>query len=140
MKRTALLLGALVMSGGCAESPLPAEPSGNLGIVFSQETTPSVTSISTNPSPPLQYQPFTLTINGFNFDTASVQVQLSGSSSSSCPPPNGCAANSFTSKSSTQLVVYPVSLSILGTYGVRVRNGSGGTLSSGAPTFTITAW
>lgn len=81
-----------------------------------------VTSVTTSPSPAVQYQPFTITINGSGFDPATVQVQVTGSGTvpSSCP--YSCSSISFSSKTSTQLVIYPFSLSIPGTYNVWVRN------------------
>lgn len=90
-----------------------------------------VTSVTTSPSPAVQYQPFTITINGSGFDPASVQVQVTGSTTvpSSCP--YACTSMSFASKTSTQLVIYPFSLSIAGTYYVWVRNPVNYTWSGG---------
>lgn len=79
-----------------------------------------VTSVSTSPSPAVQYNPFTLTINGSGFDPSTVQVQITGTSTSSCP--TACTSFSFTSKTSTQIVIYPTTYSIPGTYQVWVRN------------------
>lgn len=79
-----------------------------------------VTSVTTTPSPAVQYQPYTITINGSGFDPATVQVQITGSSTSSCP--TACTYMTFTSKTATQMVIYPFSLSIAGTYQVWVRN------------------
>lgn len=90
---------------------------------------PIVSSVSTSPSPAVQYTPNTLTINGSGFNTSNVVVQLVGSASSSCP--TACTPTSFTTKTSTQLVLYPVSLSIAGTYTVYVRNGAGGNPGGG---------
>ncbi len=36
--------------------------------------TPRISSVSTNPSPPRQYQPFTLTLNGSRFDPSTAQI------------------------------------------------------------------
>lgn len=94
---------------------------------------PSVYSVTTNPSPAKQYHPFTVTVNGAGFDPALVEVRLIGSGS--CPSP-GCKLTSFTSKTSTQLVINS-SLSMPGTYTLSVRNGRDGHWSSTGHTVTL---
>lgn len=94
------------------------------GVLYPAPAAPTVTSVSTNPSPARQYNPFYITINGSGFNTATAEVLLfpAGSSTPS-------VITSFSSKTSTQLVAGPVTLSIAGTYGVSVRNVYNGKMS-----------
>lgn len=96
---------------------------------------PSISSVTTNPSPAKQYLPFTVTINGSGFNTSLVEVRLVGAGS--CPMP-GCNLTGFTSKTSTQLVINS-SLSMPGTYTLSVRNGRDGHWSSTGHTVTLTS-
>lgn len=96
---------------------------------------PTVTSVTSNPSPAKQYQPFSITINGSGFDPNTVQIRLLGAGS--CPSP-GCTPTSYSTKTSTQLVISTFSLSQPGTYTVNVRNGPLGTWSTNTHTVTLT--
>ena len=84
---------------------------------------PTVYSVTTTPSPAVQYNPFSTTINGAGFDPAVVEVKLAGSTTSGCNDTNPCYLTSFSTKTTTQLVIPSTTLSIPGTYTVWVRNG-----------------
>ncbi|GIU76285.1 MAG: hypothetical protein KatS3mg004_3372 [Bryobacteraceae bacterium] len=101
--------------------------------------TPSLTSFSTSPSPPVAGQPFTLTLNGSNFDPALAQIVIYGTGCGPCVIPNG----SLTTKTTTQ-IAGPVTLTSSGSFDIRAQNGSGGGLSNtltlvlGTPAPTLT--
>ena len=96
-----------------------------------------VTSVTSSPSPAKQYIPFSTTVLGSGFDPSNVRIELTGvSHPSSCPTP--CVFTTFTQKTSTRLVASPMSLSIAGTYHVRVRNGPNGKPSQNSQTVTLT--
>jgi hypothetical protein len=102
--------------------------------------TPSLSNLSTNPSPPVAGQQFTLTLNGTSFTPSSIQLLIYGGSCGPCTVANG----TLTSKTATQ-VVTPVTLSSAGSYNIYAQNGSGGgqsnslTLVIGTPTPSLTA-
>lgn len=96
---------------------------------------PTVTSVASNPSPAKQYLPFSITINGSGFDPSTVEIRLLGAGS--CPSP-GCTPTSYSTKTSTQLVISSFSLSQPGTYTVNVRNGPTGLWSTNTHTVTLT--
>jgi len=84
-----------------------------------------------------------LTIAGSGFDTATVQVAVTGPG---CPLASPCLVTNgeLTSRSSTQIVA-PVTLRTSGQFTIQARNGTGGSLSNGlnitvvsAPAPTIT--
>lgn len=91
---------------------------------------PNVTSVTTNPTPPRQYQTFTMTINGSQFDPATVEIVYS----QKCYPPGTWCSQVYpntqiTTKTATQLVAPNWTFSIADTVRVQVRNGLGGNLS-----------
>ena len=89
--------------------------------------TPSITNISPTS---VTAGAFSLTINGSNFNTSTIQIVVTGPncpSTTSCVVPNGV----LTSKSSNQ-IVGPVTINTAGTFTIQVQNGSGTTLSNGA--------
>lgn len=98
---------------------------------------PLLNSLATNPSPPKRYLPFSVTLTGVDFDPATVRAVITGSPSSSCPTACYIENSSFSSKSATQLYAPYFSLSILGTYDIRVQNGTTGYMSPGTLQFTI---
>lgn len=104
-------------------------------------TTPALNGLSTNPSPPLSNQQFTLTLNGSNFDPNSVQILINGGSCGPCTIANGL----LSTKTASQ-VVAPVTLATAGSYNITVQNGAGGgqsnalTLVIGTPTPTLNSF
>jgi hypothetical protein len=97
---------------------------------------PTLTTLVTNPSPAKQYIPMSITLTGSGFDPATAQAVITGGPGSSCPTACYINNNVFSTKTSTQLVAPYFSLSITGTYTLRVRNGEGG-LSSAGRNFTV---
>jgi hypothetical protein len=99
---------------------------------------PVLSSLSTNPSPPKRYLPFTITLTGSGFNPATVEAVITGGPTSGCPSATPCYIlnNQFSTKTSTQLVV-TYSMSIAATYNLRVRNGDGGTLSVSGFNYTV---
>jgi hypothetical protein len=92
---------------------------------------PTVTSLTTAPSPPVQYTPFNITITGSGFDPNTVEAWYYGPGQSSYT-----YQYTLSSKTSTQLTVSNFVYGTTGTYTVAVRNGPNGTWS--APlTFTV---
>jgi hypothetical protein len=95
---------------------------------------PSLTSLTTNPSPARVYQPFSVTITGSGFDPATVQVVYT---MEGCSPQYSCQnviPNSGLSvKTETQLVIPNLTFSIAATYDFQARNGSNGTLTNIIP-------
>ena len=119
---------------GCPEGSFsPNRNSSNLVTLTVAPLLPTVTSLVTVPQPPVALTQFTLTVNGANFDPASVQVVISGGT---------CAANclftnsQLTTKTALQITL-PVTLDA-GTYTVAARNGAAGTPSSSV-TLIVTA-
>jgi hypothetical protein len=102
--------------------------------------TPSLSTLSTSPNPPVTGQQFTLTLNGSNFTPSSVQILIYGGSCGPCTIANGI----LTTETATQ-VAAPVTLSTAGSYNIYAQNGAGGgqsnslTLVIGTPTPTLTA-
>ncbi|MGD0991528.1 MAG: hypothetical protein ABR998_03575 [Gemmatimonadales bacterium] len=103
---------------------------------------PTLTSLSTNPSPPTQYQPFSLTVNGsyFNPDSAQLVYALEG-----CQ--GGCQQvipnSALSGKTHNQLVESSLILDAPGTYDFQVRNSPTGPLSAVIqlgvnPSFSVT--
>ncbi len=90
--------------------------------------TPSISSISPTS---VGAGVFSETINGSNFDPATVEVVINGPSCSPCTVPN----SALTTKTSSQ-VVAPVTLGNTGSFTFQVRNGSSGTLSN-SQTLTV---
>lgn len=90
----------------------------------------TISSFTTNPNPPLLYQPFTLTLNGSGFNPTNVDVMFT----QNCFPPNNIscplsimAANwSLTTKTSTQVVTPGMTFGTPGTLYITTRNGDGG--------------
>src|SRR4029079_7737235 len=76
---------------------------------------------------------FNETINGSNFDPATVEVVINGPSCAPCTVPNGA----LTTKTSSQ-VVAPVNLVNTGSFTFQVCNGGSGTLSN-SQTLTVNA-
>jgi len=105
--------------------------SGGLGYAYlyhNAEPAPTLSTLSTNPSPPKQYLSATYTLGGSAFDAAFAQVFITGDSSiTSCP--TACTM-SVTSRSATQ-VVANIALTVPGPYTVTVKNGDGGGTSAG---------
>ncbi len=103
--------------------------------------TPSLSSLSTSPSPPVVGQQFTLTINGSNFDPGTAQILVFGTSCGPCTVPNGV----LTTKTATR-IAGPVTLNTSGSFDIRVQNGPGGgqsnalTLTVGTATPSLTAY
>ena len=95
-------------------------------------TTTNISPTSVTASP----NSFPLTINGSNFNPATVQIVVTGPS---CPTTTSCVVSNgvLTTKNSGQ-VVGPVTISNAGTFTIQVQNGSAGTLSNGQ-TLTATA-
>ncbi len=92
---------------------------------------PALSSDSTNPSPPVQYLPFSLTLYGTGIDPATVEIVYSQPPTYPGQPgsetiPNG----NLTNKTSTQVTVNPISFSIPGPVYFSVKNGEGGALSN----------
>ena len=110
------------------------------GVSLTVGSGPSITSISSNPNPPVQGQQFTLTINGSNFDPSSAQIVITGTLCTPCTVPNGV----LTTKTAST-IVGPVTLNNSGSFTVTVQNGSGGATSNGVsltvgtPSITITS-
>jgi hypothetical protein len=95
--------------------------------------TPSISSLSPNPNPPVAGQQVSLTINGSNFDPSTVEILITGTACSPCTVPNGV----LTTKTSSQ-VIGPVTLNNSGSFSVSVKNvGSG--LQSGTLSLTVNA-
>ncbi len=101
--------------------------------------TPSLGNLSTNPSPPVVGQPFTLTINGSGFDPNTAQILIFGTNCGPCTVTNGA----LTTKSAAQ-IAGPVTLSS-GSFNITVQNGSGGgqsnslslTVGAALPSFNL---
>ena len=137
--------GALTPDWGKA---VPQNPSPSCGFDVKFTTTtvsdihnpppPLVTGATTNPSPAVQYQPFSLTLTGSGFDPAVVQIVYT----LNCDPPSpSCEAevipnSGISSKTETQLVVSQMTFGTAGTLYVHARNGDTGPLS-GYQTVTI---
>lgn len=85
------------------------------------ELVPSISGISTSPSPPLVGQNFTLTVRGSNF-TSDARILISGPGCAPCIAP-------FPTVTSDTLTV-PTAIRSSGTFTVAVQNGAGGTLSN----------
>lgn len=98
--------------------------SSNMSVTVNNPPTPVLTTVVTSPnSPPKQYTPFNLTINGSSFVPSSVEVVYS----QSC---GGCSAvwtnSQITTKTATQLVLTNRVFSIPGPIWIQVRNGPAG--------------
>ncbi len=96
-----------------------------------RRATPTVSSLSPNPSPPAAGQQFSLIVNGSNFDPATAEILITGTGCSPCTIPN----SALTIKTSTQ-VVGPVTLSNSGSFSVSVENVASG-LQSGTLSLTV---
>jgi hypothetical protein len=72
-----------------------------------------------------------LTINGSNFDPATVEILVIGTNCAPCAVPNGV----LTTKTSSQ-VIGPVTLNNSGNFSVAVKNTASG-LQSGTLTLTV---
>ena len=92
---------------------------------------PSLTSVTTNPTPPRQYQPFSVTLSGSGFDPATAQVVYTVPPPGCYPP--GCSQvipnGGLSVKTSTQLVIPTMTFGIAGEKDFQVQNGKGGNLS-----------
>lgn len=90
---------------------------------------PVLSNIAANPTPPVESQPFTFTIQGSGFDPAVAEVAFLGPG---CATPMACVIpNSvLTAKTATRLVG-PAVLDNVGSYTAHVRNGPSGTPSNG---------
>src|SRR6266545_749305 len=92
---------------------------------------PSISSLSTNPSPPRQYISFALTVNGSGFNPATAEIVYS----QPCYPPGSWCPqvypnNQLTTKTQTQLVAQMAFSIANDTVRIQVRNGILGTLSN----------
>lgn len=100
------------------------------------ENAPLVSSLTTNPASPTQYQPFsvTLTGSGFNPDSVVIVYQQEGCSWGSC---EGTISNgSLSVKTQTELMT-SLTFAVAGTYDFYAKNTPGGPRSSGYYPVTV---
>lgn len=97
-------------------------------LYFSEAGTavPSLSSLSKSPARPVAGQQFLLTLNGSNFDPASVQILINGAGCAPCTVNNAVLGTKTASQA-----VGPATLNSPGTDTVTVQNGSSGTQSNG---------
>ena len=90
--------------------------------------TPTISSMTRSPNPPINGQAFNFTITGTNYNTSTAEVFFRGPG---CPTNSSCVVSGLT-RTATQLSGAAVLAA--GSFTVQVRNGSGGTPSN---TFTF---
>jgi len=107
------------------------KPSNALSLVVATAAaTPTLTSISTSPNPPVGGQSFVFSLKGTNFDPGSVAITFIGPG---CTGGCSVATASLTSVSST--VVYGTTTLAAGTFTVTAKNSAGA--ASAAVTLTV---
>jgi RHS repeat-associated protein len=96
--------------------------SGTFPLVLG-EPTPTVTSLSTTPTPPVASQSFSLTVSGTNFDPANATIVVNGPACAPCT-----IANATLTAKTAVAVTGPITLSA-GAFTVAVQNGPNGPTS-----------
>jgi uncharacterized protein (TIGR03437 family) len=104
--------------------------SAQINLALEQSGTPSISSISTSPSPPVSGQPFNFTITGTNFDPSSTMVMFNGPGCNSATP---CVVGTSALSSPSNTKVSGAAVLAAGTFAVIMQNGP-----SGAPSPSVT--
>jgi hypothetical protein len=128
---TAVAAGSATVKACATLPPLPPGGLCSASVSINVVQQPTLSSVTTTPSPAVQYTPFTLTINGSGFDPATAQIVYS----QPCYPTGSwCSAtylnSDITTKTPTQLIITNRVFSIPGPIRIQVRNGASGSLSN----------
>jgi uncharacterized protein (TIGR03437 family) len=101
---------------------LSGTASAQINIATGQSGTPSISSISTSPNPPINGQGFTITLTGQSFDASNNTMFFNGPG---CSPPCGISAGGGSTQVSGQAILSA------GTFTVTLKNNTTGLTSNG---------
>jgi hypothetical protein len=129
---TAVAAGSATVKACAILLPLPVGGLCSNSVTVTVVPLPTIANVATTPTPPRQYTPFTLTINGSGFNPATAEMVYS---QKLCAPlPSWCPGTSwpggYSVRTATQLVIPNMVFSIADSIRIQVRNGPSGTLSN----------